>query len=174
MYEVEASRVNDSTQRGEAKHLAALVNQLFETHRHPSGREYQLSEVAAATDGALTTSWLSLVRKGAITRPGADKIQRLADFFGVEAAYFTGRQPQSRGVADTAQDAELRRVMSQPLVREMALRAGALDEEDQQRLFDLVNQALALGARARIAREQQAHNMPARGLGREDHTEDEA
>ena len=159
---MEASRVNDSTQRSEAKRLAALVNQLFETHRHPSGREYKLSEVAAATDDELTTSWLSLLRKGAIARPGADKIQRLADFFGVEASYFTGRQPQPRD--DTQQDAELRRVMSQPLVREMALRAGALDEEDQQRLFDLVNQALALGARTRMAREQQAQNMPERGI----------
>ncbi len=159
---MEASRVNDSTQRSEAKRLAALVNQLFETHRYSSGREYKLSEVAAATDDALTTSWLSLLRKGAIARPGADKIQRLADFFGVEAAYFTGRQPQPRD--DTQQDVELRRVMSQPLVREMALRAGELDEEDQQHLFDLVNQALALGTRTRMAREQQAQNMLERGI----------
>jgi len=161
---VEVSRVNDSTQRSEAKRLAALVNQLFETHRHPSGREYKLSEVAAATDDALTTSWLSLLRKGVTARPGADKIQRLADFFGVEPSYFTGKQPQPRGDTETAQDVELRRVMSQPLVREMALRAGELDEEDQKRLFDLVNQALALGARTRVAREQQAQNMPERGI----------
>jgi len=103
------------------------------------------------------------LRKGATARPGADKIQRLADFFGVEASYFTGKQPQPRGDIETAQDAELRRVMGQPLVREMALRAGELDEEDQKRLFDLVNQALALGARVRMAREQQAQNMPERG-----------
>ncbi len=155
--------MNEQTQRSEAKRLAALVNQLFETHRHPSGREYKLSEIAAATDDELTTSWLSLLRKGATARPGADKIQRLADFFGVEASYFTGKQPQPRGDIETAQDAELRRVMGQPLVREMALRAGELDEEDQKRLFDLVNQALALGARVRMAREQQAQNMPERG-----------
>ncbi len=156
--------MNDSTQRSEAKRLAALVNQLFETHRHPSGREYKLSEVATATDDELTTSWLSLLRKGAIARPGADKIQRLADFFAVEASYFTGRQPQPKDDTETTQDAELRRVMSQPLVREMALRAGALDEEDQKRLFDLVNQALALGTRTRMAREQQAQNMLERGI----------
>jgi len=156
--------VNESTQRSEAKRLAALVNQLFETHRHPSGREYRLSEVAAATDDELTTSWLSLLRKGATARPGADKIQRLADFFGVDASYFTGKQPQSKGDTETAQDAELRRVMSKPLVREMALRAGELDEEDQKRLFDLVNQALALGARARMAREQRAQDLPARDV----------
>ena len=160
--------MNESTQRSEAQRLAALVNRLFETHRHPSGREYKLSEVAAATDDALTTSWLSLLRKGVTARPGADKIQRLADFFGVEPSYFTGRQPQSRGDTDQ-QDAELRRVMSKPLVREMALRAGELDEEDQKRLFDLVNQALALGARARMAREREvereAQHPPDRDIG---------
>lgn len=159
--------MNESTQRSEAKRLAALVNQLFETHRHPSGREYRLSEVAAATDDELTTSWLSLLRKGATARPGADKIQRLADFFGVDASYFTGKQPQPKGDTETAQDAELRRVMSKPLVREMALRAGELDEEDQKRLFDLVNQALALGARARMAREQQAQDLPERDVDRQ-------
>lgn len=151
--------MNESTQRSEAKRLAALVNQLFEIHRHPSGREYRLSEVAAATDDELTTSWLSLLRKGVTARPGADKIQRLADFFGVDASYFTGKQPQPRGDTETVQDAELRRVMSRPLVREMALRAGELDEEDQKRLFDLVNQALALGARTRMARER-AQDLP--------------
>jgi transcriptional regulator with XRE-family HTH domain len=160
---VEVSRVNEPTQRSEAKRLAALVNQLFETHRHPSGREYKLSEVATATNDELTTSWLSLLRKGATARPGADKIQRLADFFGVEASYFTGKQPQPRGDIETAEEAELRRVMGKPLVREMALRAGELDEEDQKHLFDLVKQALALGARARKAREQRAQDLPAHG-----------
>ncbi len=172
--------MNDSTQRSEAKRLATLVNQLFETHRHPSGREYRLSEVAAATGDELTTSWLSLLRKGVTARPGADKIQHLADFFGVDASYFTGKQPQSRDNAETVQDAELRQVMSQPLVREMALRAGKLDEDDQKRLFDLVNQALALGTRTRLARErqepygqaEQAQDLPAEDVDRDEPSKD--
>lgn len=123
-------------------------------HRHPSGREYKLSEVSAATEDQLTTSWLSLLRKGAIVRPGADKIQLLADFFGVDASYFTGKQAPRQDEMGTAEDEELRRAIAQPLIRQMALRAGRLDEADQARLYELVNQALALGARVREERER--------------------
>jgi transcriptional regulator with XRE-family HTH domain len=152
--------VSDSTQRSEAKRLAALVNDLFETHRHPSGREYKLSEVSAATGDQLTTSWLSLLRKGAIVRPGADKVQLLAQFFGVDASYFTGKQAPQQDEAGTDEDEELRRAISQPLIRQMALRAGRLDEADQARLYELVNQALALGARVREERERGTHSTP--------------
>ena len=158
---METSRLNDSTQRSDAKRLAALVNELFETHRHPSGREYKLSEVSAATGEQLTTSWLSLLRKGAIGRPGADKIQRLADFFAVPSSHLMGKQLQPRGADDveTEQDEQLRRAIAQPLVRQMALRAGQLDEEDQERLFELVKQALSLGARVRESRAREAQNV---------------
>jgi transcriptional regulator with XRE-family HTH domain len=149
--------VDDPIQRSEPKRLAALVDHLFATRRHPSGREYRLSEVSAATGERLTVAWLSLLRKGGIARPGADKIQLLADFFGVDASYFTGKQPRPKG--DAEPDEELRRAMAQPLVREMALRASQLDEEDQERLLKLVEHALALGARARRRREK-AQSMP--------------
>ena len=108
----------------------------------------------------MTTSWLSLLRKGAIARPGADKIQLLADFFRVDAAYFTGKRPHPRTGDETQQDEQLRRAMDQPLVRQMALRASQLDQEDQERLFELIKHALSLGARAREAREREAQDVP--------------
>lgn len=152
------SRVDDPIQRSEPKRLATLVNHLFATRRHPSGREYRLSEVSAATGEQLTVAWLSLLRNGGIARPGADKIQLLADFFGVDASYFTGKQPRPKG--DGEPDEELRRAMAQPLVREMALRASQLDEEGQEWLLKLVEHALALGKRARRRRQQEAQSMP--------------
>ena len=145
-------------QSEEAKRFAELINRLFDTHRHPSGREFRISEVSTMTNGQLTVGWLSLSRKGGIARPGADKIALLAGFFGVDTAYFTGVRAAPEPDADeTETEAALRQAMANPYVREVAFRASQLDDLEEQRLLlKLVDQALAFGARAREARERKA------------------
>ena len=143
-------------QSEEAKRFAELLNRLFDTHRHPSGREFKLSEVSAMTNGQLTVGWLSLSRKGGIARPGADKIALLAQYFGVDTTYFTGVHASPETAADETEVA-LRQAMANPYVRDVAFRASQLDDPEEQRLLlKLVDQALAFGARAREARERKA------------------
>jgi len=134
--------------------LAALLAHLFETRLSPSGRPYSLTEVSAGTSGKLTVSYLSALRKGKVAAPSADKVQALANFFGVRATYFTGQDSLAESAVSGDDDDELRQAMAQPLVRLVARRAGSLGHAEQALILRLIDDAhaLATGMSARIAR----------------------
>lgn len=136
--------------------LAVLLDHLFETRLAPSGRPYSLTEVSAGTGGKLTVSYLSALRKGKVAAPSADKVQALANFFGVRATYFTGQDSLAESAVsdDDDDDDELRQAMAQPLVRLVARRAGSLGHAEQALILRLIDDAhaLAMGMSARITR----------------------
>jgi transcriptional regulator with XRE-family HTH domain len=143
--------------------LAALLAHLFETRLSPSGRPYSLTEVSAGTSGKLTVSYLSALRKGKVAAPSADKVQALANFFGVRATYFTGQDSLAEStVSGDDDDDELRQAMAQPLVRLVARRAGSLGHAEQALILRLMDDAhaLAMGMSAKIA---QANTTPMDG-----------
>jgi len=143
--------------------LAVLLDHLFETRLAPSGRPYSLTEVSAGTGGKLTVSYLSALRKGKVAAPSADKVQALANFFGVRATYFTGQDSLAESaVSDDDDDDELRQALAQPLVRLVARRAGSLGHAEQALILRLMDDAhaLATGMSAKIA---QANTTPMDG-----------
>jgi len=133
--------------------LAVLLDHLFETRLSPSGRPYSLTEVSAGTGGKLTVSYLSALRKGKVAAPSADKVQALANFFGVRATYFTGQDSLVESAVSDDDD-EMRQAMAQPLVRLVARRAGSLGHAEQALILRLMDDAhaLAMGMSAKIAR----------------------
>lgn len=68
--------------------VADLVNQLFETHRHPSGRQFKNKEVEHTLRGEINQAYLSKVRRGLIADPGRNHLLLLCQFFGVPSSYF--------------------------------------------------------------------------------------
>lgn len=73
--------------------MAELVNELFNLHRHPDGREYTHKEVEAGITRAagrklIDASYLSKLRTGRIKNPSAGAIEALCYFFPVEVNYF--------------------------------------------------------------------------------------
>ena len=99
------------------RQFAALLNHLFATRLAPEGRPYTLTEVAKAT--GLSVPYLSILRKGTIGAVSFQRVKALARFFRVPLDYFSQEGPP----VDTL-DALVREALAQPLVREVALRAG--------------------------------------------------
>jgi len=125
-----------------------LLNHLFETRLRPDGQPYNLREVAEGTGGKVTSGYLSLLRRGGITMPSADKVQALADFFEVDVGYFFGRQqlPEER---HSIVDGAVLEALGKPGARDLLLRASALGEEEIAYVLRLLEQTQALVDRAR-------------------------
>ena len=114
--------------------FATRLNDLFGARLNPStGQRYTLREVSEATGGVLGVSYISALRRGQIAMPPADRVQLLADVFGVDIGYFFGKEPPMRVVdGDSAREAELRRAMDDPTVSSIALRAGRLGPAERE------------------------------------------
>jgi len=97
------------------------LNTLFDTHRDPEGNPYSVRHVAAHV--GVSASYISALRRGNVTRPGADKVEALARFFGVEMAYFMGSEHVELP-AIGADNERLRKALENPLVREIAVTTG--------------------------------------------------
>lgn len=68
--------------------VAELVEDLFQTHRRPDGREYTNREVSLALGGQVEPSHLSKLRNGKITNPGRETLLLLCRFFNTPPSYF--------------------------------------------------------------------------------------
>ena len=128
--------------------FADLLNHLLETQLKPDGQPYTLREVAEGTGGKVTSGYLSLLRRGGITMPSADKVQALADFFKVDVGYFFGRQqlPEDQ---QTIVDGAVLEALGKPGARDLLLRASALGEEEIAYVLRLLEQTQELVDRAR-------------------------
>jgi len=120
--------------------LADKLNLLFDTHHKPDGQPYLLREVADGTGGKVSVAYLSLLRRGGIAHPPFEKVQALADFFGVDARYFAD-QEADEGEVDPSIERARQLVSAQPHLREMALAAGAMTEEEQEAVLQLIKSA---------------------------------
>ncbi|HEU4327419.1 MAG TPA: helix-turn-helix domain-containing protein [Roseiflexaceae bacterium] len=70
------------------KTTAELVEDLFRTYRHPSGREYSNQEVSTALNDAVDASYIAKIRRGIIKNPGRHGLLALCRFFKVPSSYF--------------------------------------------------------------------------------------
>jgi transcriptional regulator with XRE-family HTH domain len=77
-----------------------LVDRLFKTRRHPSGREYTYFEVSLLMRGAIQPPHLHALRRGNSDTPTRKTILALCQFFGVPAAYFFPELDESPGSCD--------------------------------------------------------------------------
>ncbi len=125
--------------------FAQRLNALFDTHLSPDGDAYTLTEVRHATKGLLSIAYLSMLRSGDITRPRLDKVQLLADFFGVSVSYFT----DGVGTDDAEISDALRQALAEPDVRALALRAGELGPDERALYLRLLDYAKEMAARIR-------------------------
>lgn len=68
--------------------VAGLIDELFKTHRHPSGREYSCQEISDALENEIDASYLAKLRRGVIKNPGRNALLQLCNFFQVQPNYF--------------------------------------------------------------------------------------
>ncbi len=137
--------------------FALRLDQLFETHLDPIGKPYSVRQVAAHT--GMSASYLSGLRRGKLTGPGADKVAALARFFGVDMAYFMGSE-RVELPATTAGDDRLRKALENPLVREIAVTTGDFNREQWDHMLAILEHQVEIqriaDERARQKYERQA------------------
>jgi transcriptional regulator with XRE-family HTH domain len=120
--------------------FAERLNYLWDTRLSPRGTPYTLREVHEGTGRKLSMSYLSLLRKGGVAAPSGDKLQVLADFFGVPVSYFTATQvPQELAASEI--DEDLLRALRNPMVRELALRAERMGREEWELVLHMMHHA---------------------------------
>jgi len=103
---------------------------------------------AAAGHKVITPSYLSMLRRGQRTRVSADKLGRIAAFFGVDLSYFTSpfafedlSQPVFTALAD-------------PRVRTLAVTASGLSDESLTILVQTAARFRAAEAATQVAAEE--------------------
>ncbi len=137
--------------------FALRLDQLFATHLDPAGKPYSVRQVATRT--GMSASYLSGLRRGKVTGPGADKVEALARFFGVEMAYFMGSERVDLPEA-TAGDARLRKALENPLVREIAVTTGDFNRAQWDHMLAILEHQVEIqriaDERARKKYERQA------------------
>ena len=120
-----------------------LLRHLFATHLSPNGQPYSLHDVYVGTGRKLSPAYLSLLRRGRnVGFPSADKVQALADFFGVDVSYFlraTPGAPDRKGL-----DPDLEQALANPEVRDIALRASVLTSVERKFFLQMLEQAYQL------------------------------
>lgn len=118
----------------QSRQFAVLLNHLFATRLAPAGRPYTLTEVSKAT--GLSVPYLSILRKGTIGSVSLQRAAALAQFFHVSLDYFRQEGPP----VDTM-DELMREALAQPLVREVALRAGKVGTAQRALVLQMLEHA---------------------------------
>jgi transcriptional regulator with XRE-family HTH domain len=100
---------------------------------HPEGCLHT-TEVSKAT--GMSVPYLSILRKGTIAAVPFHRVEALARFFHVPLDYFSQAGPP----VDTLDDL-VREALAQPLVREVALRAGKVGLAQRALVLQMLNHA---------------------------------
>jgi len=126
-------------------HVSQKFEYLLEAHRRPDGHRWTGQQLDEATDGVVTRSYVTNLRKGRIVSPGYEKMAAIAkamgfppeEWFdeGVGDGMATGPKDDARGIAGRVE--HLFRVVRNPTSREPYTNAevsratlGDLSEED--------------------------------------------
>jgi transcriptional regulator with XRE-family HTH domain len=121
--------------------LAEKLDRLFGTV-HPPGRgEYSYEEVAAAIRERgvmISHTYIWQLRKGARDNPTKRHLEALAEFFGVNAAYFLDDDEAARRIDEQL---ELLAALRDNAVRTMALRAAGLSGPSLEAIHGMIEHA---------------------------------
>jgi transcriptional regulator with XRE-family HTH domain len=120
--------------------LAEKLDRLFGTV-HPPGRgEYSYEEVASAIRERgvmISHTYIWQLRKGARDNPTKRHLEALAEFFGVNAAYFLDDEAARR----IDEQLELLAALRDNAVRTMALRAAGLSGPSLEAIHGMIEHA---------------------------------
>jgi transcriptional regulator with XRE-family HTH domain len=119
----------------EGRNLAARLDRLFETIRHPrTGEPYTNAEVARMSVGSLTEEEVEGMRTGAIPDPTIGQVAALAAVFGVDPSYLVDREePPSL-------DEELLEGLRDETTRQITREALRLPERERVIVLGIVRQ----------------------------------
>ena len=124
--------------------FADRLNQLLEQRAAHTGVTMSLSQFAAdlqaRTGVTLSKAYVAALRKGQAPEPRLDVVRGLAQYFGVQPAYFLD------GATDSPESLppDLATAMQRSGVRQIGLRAAGLSDESLRHLIGIVDNIRAL------------------------------
>ncbi len=119
------------------------LNALFATKLSPDGNKYSLREVSKGTGGKISPAYLQNLRKGTYKNPTYEKIKTLADFFDVLPSFFYDEEPARKHLEQDREE-ELKRLLADPQIKEIALRAVEMDDQTKTLVLQLMKKAKEL------------------------------
>lgn len=108
------------------KEFADRLNLAFRTITQDDGSEYAPEDIQAATNKAITASYIWRLRSGKADNPTIKVVKLLSDFFGVQPSFFLDDFKQ-----DDAADS---------LQNQVLMRSAGLTTADQQILLEMAKQ----------------------------------
>jgi transcriptional regulator with XRE-family HTH domain len=120
--------------------LAEKLDRLFGTVHPPGRSEYSYEEVAAAIRDRgvmISHTYIWQLRKGTRDNPTKRHLEALAEFFGVNAAYFLDDDAARR----IDEQLELLAALRDSAVRTMALRAAGLSGPSLEAIHGMIEHA---------------------------------
>jgi transcriptional regulator with XRE-family HTH domain len=75
-------------------HVAHRFERFLETYRRPDGRRWSGQAIDVATDGIVTRSYITNLRKGRIDNPGYEKMRAIAKAMGFSPKLWTTHAAQ--------------------------------------------------------------------------------
>lgn len=137
------------TEPAAADDLAARLEHLFATVRHPDGRAFTHEEVAAdlrkVGGPTISATYLWQLRKGQRTNPRMSHLEGLARFFAVDPAYFFATE-----LGETMRaNLELAVAVGDPYTRRLAAVAGRLTPASRHLLEETSEHLLVLESRTK-------------------------
>ena len=94
---------------GGVLHVAQRFERFLDTYRRPDGRRWSGQEIDEATDGIVTRSYVTNLRKGRIENPGYEKMRAIAKTMGFPPEMWfeedlgseggSAAQPEGRGIS---------------------------------------------------------------------------
>lgn len=125
--------------------LAERLNRLFAAvHAPGSGRPYTAAEVVdgiTSRGGRISAPYLSQLRTGRRRHLSLRVAERIAEFFGVDAAYLLGTDPQY--CAEVDEELTLMTVTHEPMARTLIESILVLPREQQNVILDFADEIRA-------------------------------
>jgi transcriptional regulator with XRE-family HTH domain len=123
--------------------IADRVNELFATRTNPAtGARWTNRSLAQALGGAISNTYLSMLRRAEIPNPSVFKLRLLARHFGVSIDWLVGEDEGVPG--NLGRDRRLLNALAQGFARDIAIEAGELTPAEQQLLLVMMRDARRL------------------------------
>jgi transcriptional regulator with XRE-family HTH domain len=128
--------------------IADRVNELFATRTNPAtGARWTNRSLSQALGGAVSNTYLSMLRRAEIPNPSVFKLRLLARHFGVSIDWLVGEDEGVPG--NLGRDQRLLNALAQGFARDIAIEAGELTQAEQQLLLVMMRDARRLFSQMR-------------------------
>ncbi|MDP3013154.1 MAG: helix-turn-helix transcriptional regulator [Candidatus Subteraquimicrobiales bacterium] len=115
---------------------------LFRTNLSPDGDEYTYEEVSEGTGDVISPSYVWNLKNGKKLNPSRAKMEALAKFFDVSPSYFFDEEEAFKKSLNI--DERIMRAIEDPVVRDIALRALDLSDNNKEFILVMVEKAKEL------------------------------